>query len=252
MPRLGAFLIVKNEERDIEACLESLKGFVDEIVVVDGFSTDRTFNICKRYTAKIFQREWDGFGPQKQFALSQMSSDWVLNVDADEHVSPELAREISEVLKVPTDVSGFWIPFQVFFLGRRLRFGGCGGEKHVRLFRRDKARYDNRLVHEGITVEGSLGQLKNPIFHYSYRDINEYLEKCNRYTSLIARKKQESGEKFRVWHHLRLPWEFFVRYGILGGFLDGTPGLIYAGLSAYYAWMKHLKLRDLQRLSKGG
>jgi glycosyltransferase involved in cell wall biosynthesis len=242
MTRLSAILITRNEERDLPACLASLRGVADEIVLVDSGSTDRTRDIARAAGARVFERAWEGFGPQKQFALEQATGDWVLNLDADEGLSPLLQEEIRGVLSQPTGLSGYELPFHLYFLGRRLRFGGCAREFHVRLFRRAKARYVGGKIHEGITVDGPLGRLRGPVRHESYKTFGEYLEKCNRYTDLIAEKKYAEGKRFAVWHHLRLPWEWIVRVVFKAGCLDGNAGIIYATLSAYYAWLKHVRL----------
>jgi glycosyltransferase involved in cell wall biosynthesis len=247
---LSVIVIVKNEEHDIAAGLESVKDLAEEIVVVDSGSTDSTVKICQRYTNNVTVNEFKGYGPQKQVALNRARGPWVLNIDADERVSPTLAEEIRLTLTSEPKVAGFDIPFRHFFLGKRLRFGGAAGETHLRLFRKDNASYGNDPVHEGIKVNGPIGRLRNPIDHYSYRDLPEYLEKRERYTSLIAQKKFAAGERFHFWHYARLPYEFVVRYFLKGGFLDGANGLLYARLSARYVWMKFSKLRDLEARSK--
>ncbi|MBI4395761.1 MAG: glycosyltransferase family 2 protein [Elusimicrobia bacterium] len=248
MPRLSAIIIALNEERDLPACLESLKGVADEIILVDGHSTDKTRDIARAHTDKVFENTWTGYGPQKQFALDRATGEWVLNVDADERISPDLAREIKSVLQAnDASINAFDLPFHVHFLGSRLRFGGCFRESHVRLFRRDKARYTGQQIHEGIQVEPPIGRLNGAVLHESYKDFSEYLEKCNKYTGLIARGKHAAGKRFRAWQHLRLPWEFFVRYFVKLGFLDGNAGFVYAALSAYYAWLKHVRLIDMER-----
>jgi glycosyltransferase involved in cell wall biosynthesis len=245
---LSATVIVKDEEKDLEGCLLSLVGVVDEIVVVDSGSTDDTLEIARRYTERIFHRPWTGYSAQKQFALEKATGEWVINLDADERLSSRLRDEIVERLRAPTVAeSGFHVPFHHYFLGRRLRFGGTGNETHLRLFRRAHAHYGDDSVHEGIEVRGTVGRLRRHIDHLSYRDVADYLDKCNRYTSLIAEKKWADGVRFSLWHNLRLPYEFLVRYFLKGGFLDGQPGLTYALLSAYYAWLKFIKLRDLER-----
>jgi len=244
MPRLSAILIVRNEERDLPGCLESLRGLADEIVVVDSHSTDRTQEIAASHGARVIQKDFAGFGPQKQFALEQATGDWVLNIDADERVTPSLAAEIREVLSAPLAVNGYVLPFHNIFLGRRLRFGGHWSEGHLRLFRRDKGRYAGRDIHEGIDVAAPLGRLRGAVRHESYRNFSEYLEKCNRYTGLIARDKRRRGKRFRLWHHLRLPWEFFARYVLKLGFLDGHPGFVYAALSSFYAWLKFVRMTE--------
>ncbi len=244
MLKLSAILITRNEERDLPGCLDSLRGLADEVIVVDSGSSDRTREIARERGAKVFERDWPGYGPQKQFALEQARGEWVVSLDADERLSPALAGEIKNVLESGSSKSGYWIRFHLVFLGRRLRFGGCAREHHLRLFRRDKAKYVGGAIHEGIDLDGARGRLRGVVRHESYRNFSEYLEKCNRYTGLIAEKKRTEGQRFHFWQHARLPWEFFVRYVLKAGFLDGNPGLIYAALSAYYAWLKHVRLLD--------
>jgi glycosyltransferase involved in cell wall biosynthesis len=246
--RLSAVVITFNEERDLPACLESLRGVVDEIVIVDNRSADRTREIARRFTDKVFERSFDGYGPQKQYALDQTVGEWVLNVDADERLTPELAAELTQVTQNDSgEFDGYQIPFQLYFMGRRLRFGGAFGETHLRLFRRSKARYPRAMVHEGIQVDGRVGRLNGAIRHESYRNFAEYLDKCRRYTGFIAREKFRQGKRFRAWQHARLAWEFFVRYVVKLGWLDGSPGFTYAALSAYYAWLKHVRVVDYER-----
>lgn len=244
---LSLIIITRNERHDLPGCLDSVAGVADETILVDSGSTDGTQEIARRYNAKIFQRDWPGYGPQKQFALEQAMGDWVLNLDADERLSPELAAEIRNVLATRPPLNGFAMPFEVYFMGRRLRFGGCAREFHVRLFRRNAARYGGAAIHEGITVKKPWGRMHGAVRHESYRNLQEYLEKCNLYTTLIARRKFAEGSRFAFWQNLRLPWEFFIRYVVKLGFLDGQPGLTYALLSSYYAWLKHVKLIDHER-----
>lgn len=248
-PRLSAIVITRNEERDLPACLESLRGVADEIVLVDSGSTDRTRDIAASFGARVFERAFAGFGPQKQFALEQATGTWVINLDADERLSPGLGREIRAVIERSVDdgPSGYELPFHVYFLGKRLRFGGCFREQHLRLFRRTHARYAGREVHEGIDVPKPWGRLRGAVRHESYHTFGEYLEKCNRYTGLIAKKKHAEGRRFSLGHHARLPWEFLARYIFKLGVLDGNAGFIYAVLSAYYAWLKHVRLLDEEK-----
>lgn len=243
MKGLSLIIITFNEERDLEGCLKSVQGLVDEIVLVDSGSTDKTLDIARRFNAKVHQKQWRGYGEQKQFALDNAQGPWVLNLDADERLTPELKTEIESL---SPQANGYDIPYRHFFLGRWLRFGGMRGEKHIRLFRKERAAYGRDRVHEGIDVAAPIEQLKNPIDHYSYRDVEEYLAKCNWYTSLIAKEKYDKGQRFHLWHHLRLPYEFVVRYVLKLGFLDGSAGFTYALLSSYYVWLKFLKLKDLE------
>lgn len=244
MTRLSAIIIARNEERDLPGCLDSLHGVADEIVLVDSHSTDRTRDIAREKGARVIERDFAGFGPQKQFALEQATGDWVINIDADERLSPALGQEIRAVLAGSPTVNGFHLRYHNVFLGRRLRFGGHWSEWHLRLFRRDKAHYEGREIHEGISVVPPYGRLRGPVLHESYKNFAEYLEKCNRYTGLIARDKYRKGRRFTLWSHARLPWDFFSRYVLKLGFLDGNPGLIYAVLSAYYTWLKLVRVME--------
>jgi glycosyltransferase involved in cell wall biosynthesis len=244
MPKLSAIIITRNEERDLPACLASLQGLADEVVVVDSHSTDRTRELASAAGAKVFERDWPGYGPQKQFALEKASGEWVLNVDADERVTPGLAAEIKALLAGTPGAASYRIPFRLFFLGRRLRFGRGAREFHVRLFRRDKASYPARPIHEGVDVPGPSGRLRGAVEHHSYGDFSEYLRKLDEYTALRAAQKRSAGARFSAWTHLRLPWEFFLRYGIKGGFLDGSAGFAYAALSAVHVWLRHARLME--------
>lgn len=243
--RISAIVITHNEERDLPDCLESLRGWVDEVIVVDSHSTDATRKIAQQFGAKVFERDWPGYGAQKQFALEHATGDWVLNLDADERVSPSLRSELQQFAHHPNlSFAGYEIPFHVYFLNRRLRFGGCFSEKHVRFFQRNKSQYVTNVVHEDIRVMGSVGKLSGSILHHSYHNFEEYLNKTNQYTGLIAERTYARGKRFHLWHHLRLPGEFFLRYVLKGGFLDGNMGFVYATLSSYYAWLKKVRLMD--------
>ena len=239
------YIITKNEEDNIRECLESVK-WAEEIVLVDDFSKDRTLEIAKEYNCKITQAEWQGYGKQKQFALEKLTTDWALNIDADERVTIELATEIRyTTARGKLGVNAYEIPFVFYFLGHRMRFGGCGGEKHLRLFRRKKAKYDKTKIHETLSIEGDTGLLKNPIIHHSYRDMKDYLEKFEQYTTLAAEAMREDGKKPNVFNYLSFPWEFFRRYILCLGFLDRVAGLRYAWYSSLYVLVKYKKLARL-------
>jgi glycosyltransferase involved in cell wall biosynthesis len=193
----------------------------------------------------VIHRDFAGFGPQKQFALEQATGDWVINIDADERLSPALGQEIkARACREPPTVNGFHLRFHNMFLGRRLRFGGHWSEWHLRLFRRDKAHYEGREIHEGISVVPPYGRFGARSLHESYKNFAEYLEKCNRYTGLIARDKYRKGRRFTLWSHARLPWDFFPAIFLKLGFLDGNAGFIYATLSAYYTWLKLIRVME--------
>ncbi|MFH1282075.1 MAG: glycosyltransferase family 2 protein [bacterium] len=245
--KLSATVITHNEAGDIMRCLDSLVGVADEIVIVDNFSSDKTLEIVRNFTNRVFLKKFESYGTQKQFALEKTSSDWVINIDADEELSQPLREEILKLKEDPGEYSGFSMPFNVFFLGKRLRFGGCSNEHHLRLFKKEKASYRGKRIHEGIIVEGKTRVLKGHVNHYTYADLEEYLKKFNQYTTLIAHEKNASGERFNIFYVFRLPVEFITRYFVKLGFLDGWHGFLYALLASYYALFKYLKLWDLQR-----
>lgn len=248
---LSAVLIVKDEERDLPGALESLRGLVDETVIVVGAeSVDRTEEIARASGAKVSVRRFDHYAGQKQAALDLATRRWVLSIDADERVTPGLRAEILRLLNAPDQAAaGYEIPFSIFFMGRRLRFGGLGSEKHLRLFRRERGRFVGGGLHEGIKVEGSVLRTRERIDHVPYRNLSEYLAKMDAYTTLAAQKRFAAGRRFSLGHHLLLPGEFFLRAVVKLGFLDGFPGLVWAGLSAFHSWLKYVKLRDLAKSS---
>ena len=249
-PTLSLIVIAQDEERDLPRCLDSVP-FAGERIVVDSGSRDRTVEIAKAHAAKVLHRAWDGYGPQKAYALSQAKGDWVLSLDADERLSPELAAEIPAALS-REDVAGYRIPFRTIFLGKRLRFGQALGEKHLRLFRRERGRFEPKSVHEGVTVEGSVADLRGAVIHESYRSFEEYFAKFNAYTSAMAKERHDRGQHFSPASAWRLPLRFIGRYVLKGGFLDGYAGFTYASLTSFYDFVKYAKLWDLDQHSKPG
>jgi glycosyltransferase involved in cell wall biosynthesis len=247
-PSLSAILIAKDEERDLPACLASLKGLATEVVVVvDDSTTDKTEAVAKAAGAKTLRRRFDDYARQRQASLDAATSDWCLWIDADETLSPALSKQIAATMKDPGGAAAFQLPFEVRFQGRTLRWGGLGSESHVRLFRRDKARFTGGALHEGLDVQGGIGRLTEPMLHEPYKDLSDYLSKLDRYTTLAAKKRFDSGRRTGPWRHLILPWEFFARAVLKLGVLDGGPGLTWAGLAAYHSWLKYAKLAEMQR-----
>lgn len=250
MPQLSAIIAAKDEEKDLPGCLESLEGLCDQIVVVvDSASSDKTEEIARRASAVVVLRAFDGYAEQKQAALDAATGDWVLSIDCDELLSPKLREAIRAAITLPNAPSAFNISFEVHFMGRRLRFGGLGRESHVRLFQRARARFKGGLIHEGIHVDGPVRRLTGTMIHTPYADLNEYLEKMKLYTDLNARKAYAAGRRFHFWDHLILPWEIFARLILKAGLLDVRPGVVYGVLSAFHAWLKRVKLAELERES---
>ncbi len=245
---LSAILIAKNEERDLPGCLDALKGLASQIVVVvSDDTTDQTEEIAKSYGAKTFRRKFDDYARMRQSSLDVAEGDWCLWIDPDERVTPALAAEIRGALSKNPQFVAVDIPFSVVFLGRTMRWGGLGQESHIRLFRRMKARFTGGALHESLVVDGPVSTFENKIVHEPYRDIPDYLSKLDRYTTLAAQKRFEEGRRFTVFHHLILPWEFFSRAFLKLGFLDGYPGLVWAGLSSFHSWLKYVKLGRMQK-----
>lgn len=241
MPRLSAFLIVHNEERHLEACLASLRGLADEVVVLDDGSTDQTVAIAQQAGARVEHRAFDDFGHQKQAALEFTTGDWVLSIDADERVTPTLAREIAAELANPR-ADGYWIRRELIYLGTRLRFGGTGADWVLRLARRERARFELVPVHERLVVDGRTERLHGTMMHEKYTTLSEHLATMDRYTSVIAGEKLAKGKRFSGWHLWRIPWELFVRLIVRLGIFDGRAGIIHAAMASYYGFLKYAKL----------
>jgi glycosyltransferase involved in cell wall biosynthesis len=248
-PSLSAILIAKDEERDLPGCLESLKGLATEIVVVvSEDTTDKTEEIARAAGAKVFRRKFDDYAGQRQASLDAATGEWCLWIDPDERISSNLAFEIKGLLSGSPSSAAFDIPFEVHFLGRTLRWGGLGSESHVRLFLRSKAKFAGGGLHESLEIDGTIEPMfGGKIVHEPYKNISEYLEKLDRYTTLAAQKRFAAGVRFSCWRHLILPWEFFARAVLKLGVLDGFPGLAWAGLSAFHSWLKYVKLGEMQR-----
>jgi glycosyltransferase involved in cell wall biosynthesis len=246
VPKLSAFIIAKNEARDIVGCLASLKGVADEVVVVDDSSIDRTAEICREWGARVFSRRFDGYATQKQYAMEQCTGQWLLSMDADERVTPALAREFSSLGTNSRAAVGFLISRHLYFLGRRLRFGGVGRDWVLRLIRRGRARFRPLQIHEALEVDGPVERLSGAMDHFSYATLDEYLEKIPRYTAMAAQARWEKGKRFHVGHHLRPLWELFSRVVLEGAWLDGEAGIIYALLSSHAAWLRSAKLWEME------
>ncbi|GAQ94287.1 glycosyltransferase [Thermodesulfovibrio aggregans] len=234
-------LITKNEESNIRDALESVKDF-EEIVVVDSFSNDKTVQICREYTDKIFQFEWQGFARQKQLAIDKTTLEWVLVLDADERITESLKTEIMD--KIKEDKDGYFIPRKNFFLGKWIKHSGWWPDYTLRLFKKSKGKMQQREVHEKILVEGKVGYLKEPMLHYSYHSIEDFIRKMNKYASLSAELIVKCHpSKFRVVFKMLFSplFTFFKMYILRSGFLDGLRGFILAVLYSFYSFLKYAR-----------
>lgn len=242
MTGLSVTVITKNEVNFIRACLDSVR-WADEIIVVDSGSTDGTVEICREYTDKIMLTDWPGFGPQKNRALAMATSEWVLSLDADEQVSPELKQEILSAMSFPEDHAAFDLPRRSSYCGRRMRHGGWWPDYVPRLFRRGSARFSDDLVHERLVVDGRIGRLREPLIHAAFENLENVLETMDRYSTIGARMMHDRGKKATmataILHGF---WSFFHTYVVRAGFLDGRAGFMLAVSNAEGTYYKYLKL----------
>lgn len=239
---LSVVLIVHNEEADLGECLASVRDIADEIVVLDDGSTDATLAVAKQHGARVATRPFDDFGRQKQAALELATGTWILSLDADERVTPALAREIARVVRDENAADGYRVRRTMVYLGRRLRFGGVGWEWILRLARRERARFALLAVHEHLIVNGRTERLSGSLDHVKYRALREHIDTINRYTELAATRKRDAGRRFSLIHVLRIPWEMFSRLVLRLGILDGGAGIIHATMAAFYAFVQYAKL----------
>lgn len=249
IPSLSVIVITRDEAHTIEACLQSV-AWADEIIVLDSGSSDDTVAICRRYTDNVFETDWPGFGVQKNRALSHAGSDWVLSLDADERVTPELAEEISKRL-VTSKADGYVLPFRSSYLGRFIQYGDWRGEKHLRLFRREAGRFSDDKVHERLIVNGAVELLSCSVEHHSFADVDEVLDKVNRYSTAGAELKFARGKRSSMSKALSHAfWSFFKCYLLKAGFLDGREGFLLAVSNAEGTFYRYVKLMYLHESAK--
>jgi glycosyltransferase involved in cell wall biosynthesis len=243
---LSAVLITRNAAAVLEPCLASL-AFADEIVVVDSGSSDGTAEIAVRHGVRVVQKEWLGFGRQKQFAVEQAKHDWVLCLDADETVSPQLAASILAALAEPVSPV-YRMPRRNRFLGRWLSHGEGYPDWSPRLFNRMNARWSDDLVHEKVLYAVTPGTLQGDLMHDSADDLAAYLDRQNRYTTLAARQAYELGRSAGFFNLLLSPVvRFFKFYVFRLGFLDGMPGLLHISIGCMNSYLKYAKLIELRK-----
>ena len=245
---ISVVIITYNEEKRLEAALKSVVDIASEIVVVDRFSDDDTVKVAKKYTDLVFQRKWTNFSDQKNFGNSKTSFPWVLSLDADERVSPELREEILQLKEGEPDCSGFSMPRQTYYLGRWIRHGGWYPDRKLRLFQKSKARWKGEYVHETLVIEGKVNNLKGSLHHFTYRNIRDHLERINTFSDLGAQKLYAQKKKCH-WYHLALvPFLNFLKsYFWRAGFLDGFAGFVVSTLHGYSVFIRYAKLKEIWR-----
>lgn len=243
---LSAVLITLNCAGALRATLESL-AFCNEILAVDSGSTDGTLELLAEFGARVIQEPWRGFGPQKQFAVEQAAHEWVLCIDSDEIVSPELQASIEAELVKPVHLF-YEFPRRNRFLGRYLKHGEGYPDLSLRLFDRRQARWSDDLVHEKVITLGIVGRLSGDLLHHSEDTIESYLAKQNRYTTLAARALVEEGAPIPAGKLLLSPLFRFVKFYVLRtGFMDGVPGLIHILIGCFNSFAKYAKMIEQMR-----
>ncbi len=267
---LSVVIIAYNEERIIERTLKAISSLASEIILVDSGSTDKTIETAKQYGAQCHYQQWLGYAAQKNFALSLASQEWILSLDADEIVSQDLAKEITNLLNARDSQlrDGYHIPRLLYIGDAPLKHGGFYPDAQLRLFKKGKGKFVERKVHESVQVEGSAGRLNSPLLHYSYTDFDHYASTLDRYAQLSAEefysrqnrkrdsKETDSNHNMSSWRTSKLNelihpiWTFSYRYFVRGGFLDGRTGLKANAIYQDYVRKKITYLRDLYKAKK--
>jgi len=243
---LSVVLITRNAAAQLPECLASV-AFADEVVVVDSGSDDGTAALAERYGARVVASEWRGFGRQKQFAVEQAANDWVLCLDADERVSPELAASLVRALEAPS-APVYRMARRNRFLGRWLKHGEGYPDWSPRLFDRRQARWSDDAVHEKVLYTATPGTLAGDLLHESAEDLGRYLEKQNRYTTLAAQDLLRRGRGAGTVELVFSPLVRFVKFYVLRlGFLDGMPGLLHISIGCMNSFMKYAKLIEMRK-----
>ena len=239
---VSVVIITKNEAHNISGALESVR-WADDRVVVDSGSTDQTVEIARRYTDRVSTREWQGYGAQKNYATGLATHDWVLSLDADERVTPELESEIRVLMASAPPRQGYRIPRTSRYLGRWIRSTDWYPDHQLRLYDRRVARWNTRQVHESVAVNGRVGTLRCELQHYAYRDLSHHLATIDHYTTLAV-KQMVAEHQHANWFDLvgHPPIVFIRNYLLHRGFRDGVPGLIASLMNSYYVFLKYAKL----------
>lgn len=251
MYKISAMINTFNEEQNIEACLQSLR-WVDELVVVDSGSTDGTVALAEQYADKVVAVAPGDFSAMRNAGLAQVTGEWVLVIDADERVSEELRQEILRTLAEPSVYTGFLMPRKNMFRQHWVRYGGWYPDYVLRLFRNDPQHRFIGKVHERVSLSGAVGRLQEPLTHYTYVGLEQYINKLNKYTTLSAQMMEEKGRRSTLVQMLFRPGlEFLKVYLLKAGFRDGIYGFIIAYMSSVYIFVKFAKLWLRQQRSAG-
>lgn len=242
--KITLLIPTKNEAERISKCILSANKLVNEIIVVDSYSTDDTVNIAESLGAKVIKREFDNYSNQKNWAIPQASNDWILLLDADECLTDELYKEIEGLVKSDDLVkyNAYWVYRQNHFFGKPINYSGFQKDKVIRLFNKNKCKYVNK-VHEQLLVEGEVGFLKNKLYHNTYKGFDNHIMKLNNYATLQAEDYHKKTGNLGLYHFIFKPgFRFFKHYVIQQGFRDGVPGIIMSFFGSYAAFLRYVKL----------
>ena len=246
MIKLSVVIITLNEEKNIARCLESIKDLADEIVVVDSFSTDKTIEICQNFNARVVEQKFLGYQDQKNLAHQLAQFDYILSIDADEVVSPELFEEITKA-KNNFEFDGYDFNRLTNYNGQWIRYCGWYPDSKIRLVKKNKAKWGGGYIHEGLEVQGTTGHLNGDLLHYSYDSISSHVLQTNKYSTLEAKVHYENGKRASIAKLItRPPFQFFKDYFLKLGILDGRYGFVICFLNALYVLLKYAKMLDLE------
>jgi glycosyltransferase involved in cell wall biosynthesis len=247
MLKLSAIIPTFNEEINIEAAIQSVS-FADEIIVIDSFSTDNTISLAEKHGVRILQREFDNFSNQKNYAISKATHKWVVLLDADERIGQTLREEMISVLAEEPQASAYYVYRRNYLLGREIKYSGWQNDKVIRLIERDKCKYNDKLVHEGIVTEGKIAFLKTKLEHYTYKDFDSFIRKKNKVAQLQAEMLASKNKKVNPFRLLIKPlYRFIYHYILRRGFLDGFAGFFIASFYAYTLFTRYIKLWLINR-----
>ena len=250
MNQITAIIPTFNESDHIAEAIASVH-FADEIIVVDSFSDDQTVEIAKSLGVTVVEHEYKHSAAQKNWIIPQAKHEWIFLLDADERVSDQLKNEIKEKLSldvIPEDA--FWIKRSNYFLGKRVKYSGWQGDRVIRLFKRDTCKYQNKHVHAEIETNGSVGALQGRLTHYTFKSMDHYIAKINKYATWKAEQFHHANKRPTLFDFTIKPvFRFFKNYIIDLGFLDGKRGLIISGLNAYGIFLRYAKLQGLRNQS---
>lgn len=245
---ISVYIITKNERRRIEQALASVADWADEIVVVDSGSDDGTLEIVRKFTDRLYHKDFEGFGQQYTYAHGLTKNDWVMYIDGDEEVSSGLRDEIIGLFgDGGPHADGYTAPRETFYLGRWIKHGGWYPDSILRIYRKSRGTWEKGL-HPKLHVDGKLKRLKHPFLHYNYRDISHQLTTVDRYSTIASREQVDAGKGVSLLKLLlNPPFRFFRDYFLRRGFLDGMPGFIIAVTTAYYVFIKYAKTWEIIR-----